>query len=91
MRSGLRRAEEEAGLTVVECEVTGQPRPDLTWARGLASINTSHRINFNTLEVGSKGGQGGPVWRHSLNILQLREEDYGNYSCLATNKVGSAR
>ena len=85
VRTGLSRAEEEGGETVVQCEVAGQPRPGLTWSRGLTTVNTSHRINFNTFEVG------GQVWRHSLNILQLREEDYGNYSCLATNKVGSAR
>ena len=85
LRSGLTRPEEEPGQTVLECEVSGQPRPGLVWTRGLNTINISQRINIHALEVG------GQVWRHSLNILQLREEDYGNYSCLATNKVGSAR
>ena len=85
LRSGLTRPEEEPGQTVLECEVSGQPRPGLVWTRGLNTINISQRFNIHALEVG------GQVWRHSLNILQLREEDYGNYSCLATNKVGSAR
>ena len=85
VRSGLTRPQEEPGQTVVECEVSGQPRPGLVWTRGGNTINISSRINIHALEVGRE------VWRHSLTILQLREEDYGNYSCLATNKVGSAR
>ena len=85
VRADLTRPEEEAGQTVLECEVTGEPRPGLAWARGLSAINISDRINIQATEVG------GQVWRHRLSILQVVEEDYGNYSCLATNKVGSAR
>ena len=28
---------------------------------------------------------------HILSISHITEEDYGNYSCLATNKVGRDR
>ena len=29
--------------------------------------------------------------RHVLSLGHVRDEDYGNYSCVATNSVGSDR
>ena len=34
---------------------------------------------------------GGHVARHVLSLGHVVDEDYGNYSCVATNSVGSDR
>ena len=84
-REVLHQPEDGTGQVSLECQVTGEPRPGLVWYREEDLLNISHRFAVQEVEVG------GQVYRHVLNVLELREEDYGNYSCLATNKVGSDR
>ena len=77
--------EDGARQVRLECDVTGEPRPAVTWYREEERLNISGRLAGQELEVG------GQVWRHVLTITDLSDRDYGNYSCLAANKVGSDR
>lgn len=60
----------------MDCKATGNPSPTVMW--------TKLAPNGTTI-----------VWRgkskvfSNLNIAELREDDYGNYTCIASNSRGT--
>lgn len=69
----------EQGRSVTfECEVDGKPRPEIRWFRGLRELGDTPKysiMNKGTIQV--------------LTINDLHWDDADEYSCRASNSVGS--
>ncbi|XP_029546629.1 opioid-binding protein/cell adhesion molecule homolog isoform X2 [Salmo trutta] len=65
---------------VLECEVDAVPKPDFEWYR-------DERRIFNGLD-GMEIEDAGQLSK--LTFLNISEADYGNYTCIAINKLGSS-
>nr|XP_023407257.1 limbic system-associated membrane protein [Loxodonta africana] len=61
----------------LKCEASAVPAPDFEWYRDDTRINSA-----NGLEIKSTEGQS------SLTVANVTEEHYGNYTCVAANKLG---
>ena len=62
----------------ITCTIDSNPRAEVTWFKdGEMIVNAS-----NNLVIHKSG------LRNNLNLVALDEEDFGNYSCLAENKLG---
>ena len=60
------------------CTVQAEPRPSLRWYKDTMLLDPSHHRQMET------DGE-----RHSLVLHHLKITDFGNYSCLADNGLGS--
>uniref|UniRef100_A0A5F8G8G1 Limbic system associated membrane protein n=1 Tax=Monodelphis domestica TaxID=13616 RepID=A0A5F8G8G1_MONDO len=61
----------------LKCEASAVPAPDFEWYRDDTRINSA-----NGLEIKSIEGQS------LLMVTNVTEEHYGNYTCVAANKLG---
>ncbi|XP_026536209.1 limbic system-associated membrane protein [Notechis scutatus] len=61
----------------LKCAASAVPTPDFEWYRDDTRINSA-----NGLEIRSIGSQS------FLTVTNVTEEHYGNYTCVATNKLG---
>ncbi|XP_045133288.1 limbic system-associated membrane protein-like isoform X2 [Portunus trituberculatus] len=59
------------------CIVHGRPTPKVTWMRGGHSINTDRHLSTHD-----------GLHRHTLTVKQVKEEDFGNYTCIAESNLG---
>ena len=76
---------EQKSLTI-SCNVSADPAPDVNWQRG-RKVLTQHN-HKNKYQMKSE-----PLGDHTtrmfiLMISDIREEDFGNYTCHATNSLG---
>ncbi|EMP33670.1 Limbic system-associated membrane protein [Chelonia mydas] len=62
---------------LLKCEASAVPTPDFEWYRDDTRINSA-----NGLEIKSMGSQS------LLMVANVTEEHYGNYTCVAANKLG---
>ncbi|XP_021253954.1 limbic system-associated membrane protein isoform X6 [Numida meleagris] len=62
---------------LLRCEASAVPTPDFEWYRDDTRINSA-----NGLEIKSTGSQS------LLVVANVTEEHYGNYTCVAANKLG---
>ena len=62
------------------CTVRAEPRPNLRWYKDTMLLDPSHHRQMET------DGE-----RHSLVLHHLKITDFGNYSCLADNGLGSSK
>ncbi|XP_069943838.1 fibroblast growth factor receptor-like 1 [Cherax quadricarinatus] len=62
----------------LKCQVTGVPEPTVTWFKDGVE-----------LREGSLGGES-RLTRHYLQLLELRPQDAGTYTCAAANQFGAA-
>ena len=69
----------------MSCHVSASPLAQVSWYRGHDIVNHDQR------HVATSEDVGGHVTRHVLSISGVGDIDYGNYSCLASNNVGSDR
>lgn len=63
---------------VLQCEVTGDPEPQITWTKNGKAISSSEIMNLKYKNGIAK-----------LTINEVYPEDEGLYACTATNSVGS--
>ncbi|KAL4635075.1 hemicentin-1 [Arapaima gigas] len=66
-----------ADTTVMECIATGIPKPEVRWYKGDLQLRPSLFISIEPL----KG---------ILKIKETQEVDAGDYTCIASNKAGTA-
>ena len=60
------------------CLVAGEPQPSTAWFFQERQLSPGPRVT-----VKQTGG------RHSLSLADIKNQDFGNYSCVATNRLGS--
>ncbi|VDO54074.1 unnamed protein product, partial [Onchocerca flexuosa] len=70
---------EKAELT---CTVVGKPTPEVTWLRNDVEI---HIDNTHFFKKDDENG------KQMLIIASVNKEDFGTYTCVATNQVGTAK
>ncbi|XP_029433790.1 limbic system-associated membrane protein isoform X2 [Rhinatrema bivittatum] len=63
----------------LQCEASAIPLPDFEWYRDDSRIN-----NAQGMEIKSTGSQS------TLMVANVTDDHYGNYTCVATNKLGIA-
>ncbi|KAK3703841.1 hypothetical protein QZH41_012448, partial [Actinostola sp. cb2023] len=61
--------------TVLTCNVTGYPRPIVTWSKLMGALPSKSYVTND----------------HLLVIRQTEEQDRGVYTCLAKNELGSVK
>ncbi|XP_023339713.1 neural cell adhesion molecule 1 [Eurytemora carolleeae] len=70
----------ESGTEIdIDCIVYSDPSPQVTWFRNSGKIFETDRLLMT-----EKPG------RWTIKIIDIRESDFGNYSCRATNLLGKA-
>merc|ERR550517_687175 len=65
------------------CRVSGQPAPKVDWFRGGEVLSPEESPSSVQWTRGSR--------IHSLSVIRNGGREFGNYSCVATNLMGSAR
>ncbi|XP_072557451.1 limbic system-associated membrane protein isoform X1 [Paramormyrops kingsleyae] len=65
-------------LGVLQCDASAVPKPEFDWYRDDKRLINTHGINIQIF--GS---------RTLLVVSNVTEDDYGNYTCVATNKLGN--
>ncbi|XP_064646394.1 muscle M-line assembly protein unc-89-like isoform X2 [Lineus longissimus] len=63
-----------------ECDVTGSPIPEVTWSFNGEKVKSAGNIKL------SQDNE-----RYGLSIVKASQKEIGEYSCTATNKVGTAK
>ncbi|KAM4777091.1 uncharacterized protein ACIQIH_009929 [Cyanocitta cristata] len=71
----------EGEEVVLECAVSGQPPPAVTWSLNGQSLSASERLRF---EEGKNG-------MYRLHLQEVSVTDAGRYCCVATNVAGTAQ
>ncbi|KAK4304127.1 hypothetical protein Pmani_023922 [Petrolisthes manimaculis] len=71
---------------MMECDVMGYPIPDVTWYKDEAAILGSPNLKTKTEEM--VGGQTGV--KSSLSVSHVTAEDLGQYTCKASNVIGTS-
>ncbi|XP_010187024.1 PREDICTED: titin [Mesitornis unicolor] len=71
----------EGEAVVLECAVSGQPPPAVTWSLNGQKLSASERLRF---EEGKNG-------MYRLHILGISVVDAGLYCCMAKNVAGTAQ
>uniref|UniRef100_A0A8C3R766 Ig-like domain-containing protein n=1 Tax=Cyanoderma ruficeps TaxID=181631 RepID=A0A8C3R766_9PASS len=66
---------------VLECAVSGQPPPVVSWSLNGQSLSASERLRF---EEGRNG-------TYCLHLQEVSVTDAGQYCCVATNVAGTAQ
>lgn len=69
----------EGKPATLECELTGEPQPDIEWFRDDEKVNESKRVRMNFDGKSS-----------SLTFKPSELDDEGEYKCVGRNELGSA-
>ncbi|KAK0140771.1 Limbic system-associated membrane protein [Merluccius polli] len=64
-------------MGMLHCDATAVPTPEFEWYRDDKRLSNSQGINIHTLGTTT-----------ILTIANVTEEDYGNYTCVASNRLG---
>ncbi|KAK3531349.1 hypothetical protein QTP70_018145, partial [Hemibagrus guttatus] len=63
---------------VLQCDTTAVPKPEFEWYRDDKRLSNMQGISIHI--VGS---------RTELTVANVTDDDYGNYTCVATNRLGT--
>lgn len=69
---------------VLDCKVIANPKETVTWYKNGNPLRSNWKYKLENYE------QSGGSQTHSLTINYLERLDFGDYVCLAVNKVGTA-
>ncbi|MEQ2221186.1 hypothetical protein ILYODFUR_013153 [Ilyodon furcidens] len=64
---------------LLRCEAAAVPSPTFEWYKGEKRIIRGHGIDIKSLSS-----------RSVLTVTNMTEDRYGNYTCVAINKLGTA-
>jgi len=62
------------------CNVHAEPTPTVVWRKDGVDVTSETKNNVRISNTGH---------RHSLTINAVKKEDFGEYSCMATNSLGT--
>ncbi|GAA6100350.1 limbic system-associated membrane protein isoform X1 [Tachysurus ichikawai] len=62
---------------VLQCDATAVPKPEFEWYKDDKRLSNMQGINIHI--IGS---------RTELVVANVTDDDYGNYTCVATNRLG---
>ena len=76
----IKKTEDSADEMTITCTVESQPDAQVTWLKDGEEIEeeTKNMIINNVIK------------NNTLKLVALDEEDFGNYTCVAENKLGMA-
>lgn len=74
--TSIRESRTVGGNISFECSASGVPEPNITWEKDSVVIPNSGRFTISA---------------SGLLIMDIKEEDAGDYSCAATNVAGTQR
>ncbi|CAG9533738.1 unnamed protein product [Cercopithifilaria johnstoni] len=72
---------QEGEKAELKCTVVGNPKPEVTWMRNGVVINIDNTHFFKKDDETGK---------QTLIIANVNKEDFGIYTCVATNTIGTA-
>ncbi|KAK7079666.1 hypothetical protein SK128_026772, partial [Halocaridina rubra] len=70
----------EGDMAKLLCIVHGRPSPIVSWAKYGEPLSHDQHIQWSD-----------SAHRHTLTISEVREDDFGDYSCVAENEMGQAQ
>uniref|UniRef100_A0A0R3RFL5 Muscle M-line assembly protein unc-89 n=1 Tax=Elaeophora elaphi TaxID=1147741 RepID=A0A0R3RFL5_9BILA len=73
---------QEGEKAELKCTVDGNPKPEITWMKNGVVINIDNTHFFRKEDETGK---------QTLIIANINKEDFGTYTCVATNSVGTAK
>ncbi|KAJ8369200.1 hypothetical protein SKAU_G00092280 [Synaphobranchus kaupii] len=74
----VKSSETQVGrLGVLQCDATAVPKPEFEWYRDDKRLSNAHGISIQIFGT-----------RTLLLVSNVTEDDYGNYTCVATNRLG---
>ncbi|XP_060592725.1 limbic system-associated membrane protein-like isoform X7 [Ruditapes philippinarum] len=73
--------------TILDCEITAYPHAIMNWRKGEEDIDFFNKEKYQ-VELYS-GNDESTRKTLSLRVRDIHEEDYGEYTCYAENKIGS--
>lgn len=76
------RQEDDGNKLCFECQMTSNPRPEITWYRGDEQLYDDHRTVIRIKEIGVN------KYKITLELDDVFETDAGLYKVLAKNKQG---
>ena len=82
----------ETEVALFECTATGIPPPIISWYRGVLELSGESRFTLSNHTAPTLvQGDGGMVYNVSrtLMLTDTEDDDSDNYTCRATNMVGS--
>ncbi|XP_072547045.1 limbic system-associated membrane protein [Salminus brasiliensis] len=75
---GAKSSETQVGrLGVLQCDATAVPKPEFEWYRDDKRLSNMQGVSIQIIGT-----------RTLLLVANVTEEDYGNYTCVATNRLG---
>ncbi|KAJ8256612.1 hypothetical protein COCON_G00187640 [Conger conger] len=74
----VKSSETQVGrMGVLQCDATAVPKPEFEWYRDNKRLSNAQGISIQIFGT-----------RTLLLVSNVTEEDYGNYTCVATNRLG---
>jgi len=78
-------------MLTISCNVSADPSPDVNWRRRQGEKLSQQQKRGPKYKMHSRPSREGGGRTFHLTIRDVREEDFGNYTCHATNPLGQAR
>ena len=76
----IQKTEDSTEEMMITCTVESQPVAKVTWLKDGETIKEETK----NIVINKSAS------RNTLNLVALDEEDFGNYTCVAENKLGMA-